>query len=276
MSWGSLIIEGRIGAGGFGTVYRAVDPNGRHVAVKMIERGSLLSDPEVLERVRRELSISAGLDHPGIVATHGSVETEDGRLGIVMDLLEGPTLREVARPVESQRVVRWSIDICDALQYLADRSIARIDLKPSNVILVDNRPIIIDLGIAKSLTDPAISSPSVSIGTPAYMAPEQLDNRPIDIRTDIFSLGLIMFELLGGDRIRPELKSVPANVYRTLSEDLPVDRLEAPPALRKIVRTATQREPAARFESPAAMRKALEAYIDKPALAPTDPDGPAW
>jgi eukaryotic-like serine/threonine-protein kinase len=273
MADGRYRIVGRIGVGAMGTVYAAEDQtDGQEVAIKLIELRSARADPDLRARFRREIDISTSLNHPGLVRSLGSFEEPDGRLGLIMERLHGPTLAEVPTPVEPATVVTWGIKLCDALDYLYQRGIARVDLKPSNIIIVaPGRPVIVDLGLAKriGLTSVYDTVEPTTIGTPAYMSPEQFSDGRADIRSDLFALGVVLFELLGGAALRPPLDDVLAVFRRTIETDVPVDDLAVSAELRGVLREATARQPDQRFSTPAEMAEALSAVPD--AARPPDP-----
>jgi serine/threonine-protein kinase len=253
----------RLGSGATGSVYEATDKLlGRAVAIKMIERYSALTDPIVRGRFQREMALAGRLVHPGIVQTFGVLERDDGRVGVVMELVPGPTLADVALPLPAGLAVRWSRHLCATLQYLAEQGVARIDLKPSNVILRDGEdPVVVDLGIAKRETGARSTITAVGelVGTPAYMAPEQINGGPLDIRADIFSLGVILFELLGGTEFRPPLDNLMESLRRTIADDVPVERLAVSADLRRVLARAVARDPDQRFTQPHQLDEALAA-----------------
>jgi serine/threonine-protein kinase len=247
-----------------GSVYEATDlVLGRKVAVKMIERFSALNDPLVRARFDREIALATRLDHPGLVRTFDVIAREDGGIGVVMELVEGPMLGQ-APPPDAAHVVRWGIELCHTLQYLADLNVARIDLKPSNIILRDGEhPVIVDLGIAKALDDRAFTITAVNelVGTPTYMAPEQINSTlgSVDIRADLYSLGVVLFELLGGAALRPPLDGLYESIIRTLEQDVPVDELPVSAELRHALHGAVARDPADRYARPDEMARDLRA-----------------
>lgn len=246
----------RIGQGASGTVYEATAGlDGRAVAVKILERHSALADPRQRARFEREMKLALSLRHPNVVETIDSVATTDGRLGLVMELASGPTLADLSHPLDPQRVLRWGVQLAKALQYLSDRGVGRIDLKPNNIILRDDQPVIIDLGIAKPQEDPGETITVVGelIGTPAYMAPEQFSAGSIDIRADIYALGVVLFELLGGTSLRPPLEDLPAIINRTLNASIPVSDLDVSEDVKAVLGRATATDRADRYTRPGEM-----------------------
>ncbi len=205
-------IASKIGAGGMGEVYRATDTKlGRDVALKLLP-AEMASDPERLARFRREARAVATLNHPHIV-TIFSVEESDGIHFLTMELVEGQTLDrlipESGLPVE--RIVEIASALAEALAAAHDKGIVHRDLKPANVMLTaEGRVKVLDFGLAKemrphdpagaTLTSAGNTAVGVVMGTPAYMSPEQIAGRELDHRTDIFSLGIILYEMATGRR----------------------------------------------------------------------------
>jgi serine/threonine protein kinase len=251
-----------VGQGGMGTVYRARDAMlARDVAIKLLEIPHLRDDETMRARFRREAEIASSLDHPGIVTTYESLVEHDGRMGIVMELVEGTSLR-VALPLEPPRAVRIASQILDALAYLAGRGMARVDLKPDNIILRGSGvPVIVDLGLVKPLESGGrdfATSAGLAVGTPAYMSPEQVQSEPIDIRSDLHALGLVLAEMVSGEQVYTGDDPY-AVMYKIIHTDVETGRLNVSDELRQVIARATKRNPADRFASPEEMRAALEA-----------------
>src|SRR5258705_492041 len=222
----------QIGTGGMGEVYRARDERlGRDVALKLVHPSSA-KDQDRLRRFELEARSAASLNHPNIVAVY-DIGFHDGMPFIVTELLEGETLRErIARGRLSVRDVSdYSLLIIAGLMVAHEKHIVHRDLKPENLFITkDNRIKILDFGIAKLIHPEAMGAPSIQemttqtkmgsvLGTVAYMSPEQLRARPVDARSDIFSLGAIMYEMLTGLRawFRPS-NEIPG--YRRLTYEL--------------------------------------------------------
>ena len=259
-----------IGQGGMGTVYRARDAMlARDVAIKVLEISYLRDDETMRARFRREAEIASSLDHPGIVTTYESLVEPDGRMGIVMELVEGRSLR-VAMPLEPPRAVEIAGRILDALAYLAGRGMVRVDLKPDNIILRDSGiPVIVDLGLVKPLqsgTREFATSAGLAVGTPAYMSPEQVQAEPIDIRSDLHALGLVLAEMLSGEQAYTGDDPY-AVMFKIIHEDVDTSRLDVSGELRQVIARATRRNPGDRFATPEEMRAALEAT---PEARPSD------
>jgi tRNA A-37 threonylcarbamoyl transferase component Bud32/GAF domain-containing protein len=201
-----------IGRGGMGAVYRARDVRlDRDVAIKVV-RAELLDDPEARTRFRREAQIVARLQHPGIVSVFDYGTLPDGAAFLVMELVRGEDLRHVLRrdgALPASRVLPLVCAICAAVQAAHREGVLHRDLKPENILLLDGDASVkvLDFGVAKVLSDRAseqtalgtVTGTGVLLGTPAYMAPEQLRSQPVDARTDVFSLGVIAYEMLTGE-----------------------------------------------------------------------------
>src|ERR1700734_3953067 len=207
---GAYEIMAPLGAGGMGEVYRARDTKlGRDVALKMLP-AEMAQDPERLGRFRREAKALAQLDHPNIVTIH-SVEECDGIHFLTMQLVEGLPLDRLipqgGLPVE--QIVEIANALGDALAAAHEKGIVHRDLKPANVMVSNGgRVKVLDFGLAKDIRTADLSDATMTsanrtevgmvMGTPAYMSPEQASGRPLDHRTDIFSLGVVLYEMATG------------------------------------------------------------------------------
>src|SRR5579862_7218846 len=205
-----------LGKGGMGEVYKARDTTlKRDVALKVLP-AAFLRDPDRMARFQREAEVLAALDHPNIGHIYGIVDSADSR-ALVLALIEGPTLagRIAAGPQPLDEALAVSKQIIEALEYAHDRGVVHRDLKPANVkITPDGVVKVLDFGLAKVLEDEPpksslANSPTLTLGhtragvilgTAAYMSPEQAVGRPVDRRSDIFSFGALLFEMLTGQR----------------------------------------------------------------------------
>ena len=191
-----------IGAGGMGKVYAATTlATGQPVAVKFL-RKPLLARPEVVQRFLSEAHTISRLHHPRIVGLRGVGQTAGGSFFIVMDLVDGLSLAEVAqtRVVTPAEVVGWTVELCEALEHAHDQRVGHCDLKPANLLLGRDGSIrVSDFGLARSL-DAATPGAARLEGTAPFMAPEQVSDRwgPIDQRTDVYGVGAVLFTLLAG------------------------------------------------------------------------------
>ena len=228
-----------IGRGATALVYLARDrTDGTLVAIKAI-RGEFAQDPEVAGRFEREARTAAGLDHPNIVRITAVARLEGRALAIVMQYVPGGTLREALRTrgqlsfEEAERILR---DVAAAIAYAHANGVVHRDVKPENIFLEEGtgRAMLSDFGIARSLeSDHQLTMAGVAIGTPTYMSPEQIDGLTVDGRSDLYSLGLVGWEMLAGQR--PWAGETLYNViYKQKHQRLPrLDELRPgiPPAL---------------------------------------------
>jgi len=213
LEFGRYQLHELLGRGGMGEVFRAHDTAlDRDVAIKFVAADKL-ADPEARVRLLREAKAAAGLDHPGICPVYEAGESPDGRAFIVMQFVEGRPLSELATngllPV--RETLGYAVQIAEALSAAHHRGIVHRDLKPSNVMVdASGRIRLLDFGIAKVMTSAAVatdlSTTSVQttanklVGTPGYMSPEQIQQRPLDGRSDLFALGVLLYECLTGKR----------------------------------------------------------------------------
>lgn len=255
---GRYEISGELGRGAMGVVYRAVDPViGRNVAVKTIrltEQGTGLTRDELLSRFQTEARAAGLLTHPNIVVVYDAGE-EDGLYYITMELVDGKSLQALldgghAFPVP--RVLRILEQTCSALQFAHDRNIVHRDIKPANLMLTaDDTVKVTDFGTAKILQFGTVQQTTHVMGTPSYMSPEQVKGRPVDGRTDIFSLGVVFYEMLTGEKPFPG-QTITTVIYKIVNEDpIPPRQLNSSihPGLNDVVLRALAKEPEARYQT---------------------------
>jgi serine/threonine protein kinase len=259
---GHYAILSKLGEGGMGEVYRATDTKlGRDVALKVIS-GVMASHPERLDRFRREAKALAAIDHPNIVTVF-SVEESSGVHFLTMQLVEGQSLDRVIPEggLPLDRMIEIGAAIAEALAAAHDKHIVHRDLKPANVMIgADGRVTVLDFGLAKDLGAPGPSevtmtaghtAQGVVMGTPAYMSPEQIAGRAVDHRTDIFSLGVLLFEMASGQRpfagaSSIELASAILRDTPPLITDL---RSDLPGELARLVRRCLEKDPPDRIQT---------------------------
>jgi len=262
-----------------GTVYRARDTElDRDVALKLLP-SDMADDPERLERLRREAKAVAALQHPNIVAIH-SIEEAEGQRFLVMELVEGTTLDELIEPggLPLRQALDIGLHLADALAAAHEKGVVHRDLKPANVMVDrDGRVKLLDFGLAKRTSDDVVrdedgsslattrgaglTRKGVVVGTVPYMSPEQLQGEPVDRRTDVFSLGVVLYEMLAGRR--PFSGTSPAALISSLMKDSPpsltVVRPEVPERLARLVHACLEKEPSARIQTAAEVKRELEA-----------------
>ncbi|MDQ3034705.1 MAG: serine/threonine protein kinase, partial [Myxococcota bacterium] len=268
---GAYRVEARLGAGGMGAVYAARHARtGKAYAVKVL-LPELAARKASLARFRREAHALAAIAHAHIVAIHDFDETPDGLAFLVMDLLEGEDLATRLRrgPLPSGLAVALADQIASALEAAHAIGIVHRDLKPANVYLArapgaGERAVLLDFGLAKSLDldgIPAITSTGVVMGTPHYMAPEQAQGGPLDPRTDLWALGVILHETLCG---RPpfDAPSMASLFVKILTSPPPLLRtrgVDASDGLEALIQRCLGKAPDDRFADVASFRRALHA-----------------
>jgi hypothetical protein len=262
---GTLLVEAEIGRGGMGIVYRARDERlNRLVAVKALSPFLARRDVQGRERLRREAQAAAALSHESI-ATVYSLEVHDDDFFIVSELVEGRTLRErlESGPLPVREAIEVALATARGVAAAHVRGIVHRDLKPENVIQTESGVKILDFGIAHLETDAALTTLTAAglmVGTPGYMAPEQLRGAHVDARTDIFALGVLLYELLSGEP--PFGRGASPSVVLAVTEREPApitDRVTGvPPAVAQIVAICLAKSPAARYQSAGALVAALE------------------
>lgn len=265
-----------IGRGGMGTVYEAHHRRLRRgVALKFLPP-HLADDEHARERFVDEARAAASLDHPNVCTVHDIVESNDGRLYIAMALYEGETLRDrlargPLRPIEAADIAR---QIASGLRAAHAKGVIHRDVKPSNVMLLPDGPLkVLDFGLAKLAESVHVTKTGVRMGTVAYMSPEQIRGDEIDHRTDVWSLGALVHEMLTGERaFRGEREwAVLDAILHT--DPVPVSSLreDVPRAWDVVVRRALAKDPARRFQDMDAYLDALDHALAEPhATAPVD------
>ena len=262
---GPYKIVSLIGAGGMGEVYRARDTRLlRDVALKILP-ASFTTDPDRLRRFEQEARAVAALNHPNIVSVY-DVGTSDGVHYIVSELLEGETLRQRIGPsgMPSRKAIDLAVQLANGLAAAHEQGIVHRDLKPENIFITHNGKVkILDFGLAKlhgaqslgdtddGLTAAAQTTAGQVLGTVGYMSPEQVRGKPADHRSDIFSFGSILYEMLTGQRAFKRETSA-ETMTAILNDDppeLPRRTESVAPALERIVRHCMEKQPAQRFQS---------------------------
>jgi len=257
-----------IGEGGMGAVYRATDNRlDRQVAIKILNAGPNAT-PDSIARFERESRALAKLDHPNIVTIYDAYEMEGGNLCIVMQLVQGRPLDLVVAaefrpgtgyestepPLTVVQKLRLMVAVARALDYAHGQGIVHRDLKPSNILMLeDGSPKIIDFGIAK-MVDDHVTRANTSLGTIAYMSPEQFNGTPVNHQTDIYSAGVVLYELLTGISPFYEEGDTTATIRRILHgpmPTLPAGLPGVPPTVQSVLQRALARDITQRYATAA-------------------------
>lgn len=275
---GPYQILGQIGAGGMGEVYRAHDSRlGRDVAIKVLP-ASFSSDLDRLSRFAQEARAAAALNHPNILAIH-DIGDWQGAPYIVSELLVGETLRDRLRagPVPARKALDYALQVTRGLEAAHDKGIVHRDLKPENIFLTEGgHAKILDFGLAKlshpeqddasseAATVQAVTDAGLVMGTAGYMSPEQVRGKVADQRSDLFSFGAILYEMISGKRAFHG--DSPADTMSAILKEEPPELSEVarnvPPALERIVRHCLEKNPAQRFRSAGDVAFSLEALTE--------------
>jgi serine/threonine protein kinase/Tol biopolymer transport system component len=281
-----------LGAGGMGEVYRARDTRlDRTVAIKILP-ATFAGDADRLDRFEHEARLLSTVNHPNLLAIH-DVGAQDGVHYLVSEFLEGQTLREKMNtgPLSQRRVIEYGLEMAKGLAAAHEKGIVHRDLKPDNIFVTkDGRVKILDFGLAKqsftaemgsgegaTLTGPTPTTPGTVMGTAGYMSPEQVRGQTVDYRSDLFSLGAILYEMISGKRAFKGDSSV-ETMNAILKEDPPElseSNLQVSPGLERIARHCLEKEPGMRFQSARDLAFDLESLSSLSSSAKVMP-APRW
>jgi serine/threonine-protein kinase len=269
---GDYVVEAVVGCGGCGVVYRARAPGGDVVAVKVLHRELVASGRHAVERFGREIATSARLVHRSLVRIFDHGMLPDGRPYLVMELLAGRSLEahlHAELRLDASSALAIVEPVCAALALAHQHGVIHRDVKASNVFLCDDeRVVLLDFGIAKLLDSDAgaLSTSRQTLGTPGSMAPEQITGGPIDARTDVYGVGVLLYQLLTGERpfadaLIGDGATLLQHLHLCAARPLPSARVRVAPAIDEVVTRAMSIEPTERHPTIGALATALRSAV---------------
>jgi serine/threonine protein kinase len=269
MEYGRYQVVDEIGQGSMGVVHRAFDPQiNRHIALKLLRQDRVTSE-ELVQRFLKEAQAMGGLSHPNI-ATVYDTGRDHGTIFIAMEILRGKSLKDVMRERElnRQEIIHIGVQIAEALDFAHRKGIVHRDIKPSNIIIdPDGNAKITDFGIAH-IEDPTVTQQTIAgeiLGTPLYMSPEQVVSNPVDGRSDIYSLGVILYEMTTGTS--PFKGDNLAAIFQAILQDTPslpeLGDTTVSRNLSTLIMKSLSKDPDQRFQTGLEMAQPLKACLQR-------------